>query len=425
MATSSKVVRVLSCRVNGNDVQVDLSDGFTDDSAASSGLTLLDVLRDKLGIVSPKNGCQPQAQCGCCTVLVDGKAVLSCAIKAEKAEGKSITTLDGLDDEHRRQIAESFVRCGGVQCGFCIPGFVMRSVALCEKNSQPTREAIKQAIKPHLCRCTGYTQIVDSIELYSKIRRGEPWPEETVSDTSGKVGASLARFSAREAVLGDRPFVDDMAVPEMLFGALRLSDHPRATVLGIDASAALAMSGVHRVVTAVDVPGDRYVGLIEKDWPVLVAIGEETRSTGDIIAGVVADSQRLAREAAARITVEYDVQTPVTDPRAALRPDAPLVHPERGTNLLSKSELKRGDVERAFATSAHVLEDTYRTQHVEHLFLEPESCIAIPQPCRNAAHGAQPCCNATHGVQTNSTPPRNRRRALPIRPHRTHPTTHA
>ncbi len=235
-----------------------------------------------------------------------------------------------------------------------------------------------KSLKPHLCRCTGYQQIVDSVELYGKLRQGEPLPASSQDDLSGKVGTSLPRYSGHDAVLGDRKFIDDMTVPGMLYGAVRLADHPRATVLAIDASAALAMAGVHRVVTAADVPGERYVGLIEKDWPVFVALGEETRCTGDVIAGVVADTQKLARAAAAAIVVEYDVKQPVTDPREALRPDAPLVHPQRGTNLLSKSTLKRGDVERAFTESAHVLEDTYRTQPIEHLFLEPESCIAVP-----------------------------------------------
>jgi xanthine dehydrogenase molybdenum-binding subunit len=360
----------VSSRVNGSDVEVQLPE---------PGWTMLDLLRDGLGITSPKNGCQPQAQCGCCTVLVDGKPVLSCALKAEKAEGKSITTLEGLDDEHRQQIAESFVRCGGVQCGFCIPGMAMRAVGLCGDGKEASRDEIANSLKPHLCRCTGYQQIVDSIELYAKLRRGESLPELPACDRSGKVGTNLPRYQGHDAVLGDRKFIDDMTVSGMLYGAVRLADHPRATVLAIDASAAQAMPGVHRVVTAADVPGDRYVGLIEKDWPVFVAIGEETRCTGDVIAGVVADTQRLARAAAEKIVVNYDVKTPVTDPREALRPDAPLVHPERGTNLLSKSVLKRGDVEAAFAASAHVIEDTYRTQPIEHLYLEPEACIAVPR----------------------------------------------
>jgi xanthine dehydrogenase molybdenum-binding subunit len=367
---SIDTIRRLACTVNGDAIQLDLPH--------DADLTLLDVLRDFLDVTSPKNGCQPQAQCGCCTVLLDGKPVLSCALGPEKAEGKSITTLEGLDDVHRQQLAESFVRCGGVQCGFCIPGMAMRAVGLCEKNATPSREEISNALKPHLCRCTGYTQIVDSIELYGRLRRGERLPDPSDADRSGRVGTDLPRYTGHNAVLGDRKFIDDMTVPGMLYGAVRLADHPRAKVLAIDAGRSLALPGVHRVVTAADVPGNRYVGLIENDWPVFVAIGEETRCTGDIIAGVVADNQRLARQAAALIDVQYEVLEPVTNPNEALKPDAPLVHPDRGTNLLSKSVLKRGDVEEAFRRSVHVIEDTYTTQRIEHLFLEPEACIAVP-----------------------------------------------
>ena len=371
MSIATESSHLLSCRVNGSDIELRIPE---DDD-----LTLLDVLRDFLGITSPKNGCQPQAQCGCCTVLLDDKPVLSCALKPAKAEGKSIITLEGLDDAQRQQIAQSFVQCGGVQCGFCIPGMAMRGVGLCNQKPEPSRDEIAASLKPHLCRCTGYAQIVESIEEYARLRRGEPATPPSPADHSGKVGTSLPRYTGHDAVLGDRKFIDDMVVPGMLFGALRLADHPRATVVSIDPSAALALPGVHRVITAVDVPGDPYVGLIERDWPTFVATGEQTRCTGDVIAGVVADDQRLARRAAALIHVEYTVHEPVTDPHQALLPDAPLVHPTRGTNLLSKSSLRRGDVEEGFRRSAHILEDAYRTQHIEHLFLEPESCIAVPQ----------------------------------------------
>ena len=200
---------ILSCRVNDQDVETPLPE---------PGWTLLDVLRDGLGITSPKNGCQPQAQCGCCTGLMDGKPVLSCALKAEKAEGKSITTLEGLDEEHRQQISESFVRCGGVQCGFCIPGMAMRAVGLCSNSHEPSRDEIALALKPHLCRCTGYQQIVDSVELYSKVRHGQPMPEIAAADLSGKVGTNLPRYTGHDAVLGDRKFIDDMTVPGMQIG---------------------------------------------------------------------------------------------------------------------------------------------------------------------------------------------------------------
>ena len=132
-------------------------------------------------------------------------------------------------------------------------------------------------------------------------------PEPSAADRSGRIGTDLPRYTGHDAVLGDRKFIDDMVVPNMLYGAVRLTDHPRAKVLRIDPGRALALDGVHRVVTAADVPGDRYVGLIEKDWPVYVAIGEETRCSGDVIASVVADTQRLARKAAELIDIEYEV----------------------------------------------------------------------------------------------------------------------
>jgi xanthine dehydrogenase molybdenum-binding subunit len=237
--------------LNGRKVEVPLPD---------ETLTLLDVLRDFLHVTSPKNGCQPQAQCGCCTILLDGKAVLSCALRPEKAAGKQITTLEGLDERNRHMLSESFVQCGGVQCGYCIPGFAIRAVALCDKNPAPSREDILQACKPHLCRCTGYAQIVESIESYCAARRGEASPQPTPDDCSGRIGTSLARYTGHDAVLGDRKFIDDMRFDGMRYGALRLSDHPRATVRGIDPGPALALSGVHRVVTAADIPAIRMWG---------------------------------------------------------------------------------------------------------------------------------------------------------------------
>ncbi|MCC5877587.1 MAG: molybdopterin-dependent oxidoreductase, partial [Candidatus Sumerlaeia bacterium] len=147
-------------------------------------------------------------------------------------------------------------------------------------------------------------------------------------------------------------------------------------VKGIDPSPALALPGVHRVLTAGDIPGERYVGLIEKDWPVLVAEGEETRYVGDVIAVVVADDQHLARKAAALIDIDYEVRKPVTTPEEALAPNAPRLHPKG--NLLSESKITRGDIDEAFKSAAFVEEDTFETQHIEHLFLEPEACIAVP-----------------------------------------------
>ena len=349
--------------VNGAEVEV--QDGRE--------TSLLDALRDQVGLTSPKDGCQPMGQCGCCTVLIDGKPRLSCTMKASMAVGKEVTTLEGLPEETRSRIAECFVQCGAVQCGFCIPGFAIRAHALLERSAEPSREEIAADMRAHLCRCTGYKKIVDAVELLGKVRRGESNP---VEDCDGRVGTRLARYTGAEAVLGDRHFVDDIAAAGMAHAAMRFSDHPRALVKRIDTAAAEALDGVLRVVTARDVPGDRTVGLIVNDWPVLVAEGEETRYVGDVLAAVLAKDEATVRKAVDLIEVEYEVLPPVCDPAAALRPDAPKLHPKG--NLLSRSQLSRGDVEAAFARSAHVVEGTWQTQRIEHLYLEPEACIAIP-----------------------------------------------
>jgi xanthine dehydrogenase molybdenum-binding subunit len=302
--------------------------------------------------------------------------MLSCALKADKVCGKEVTTCEGLPDELRRQVAECFVRAGGVQCGFCIPGIAMRAVSFLDKNPDPTREQIAQSMKAHLCRCTGYAQILDAIELLAAVRRGAAPPEPS---RSGRIGTGLDRYRGEQLVLGDFKYIDDIRVDGALFAAPRFSDHPRARVRAIDAGPALALAGVERVLTAADVPGQRHVGLITPDWPVLVAVGEETRCVGDILAVVVAADQRTAREAAARIAVDYEVLPPITRPEDGLAPDAPRIHP--GGNLLSRSAICRGDADQALAASAHVTEDTYQTQFIEHLFLEPEACIALPVAC--------------------------------------------
>jgi xanthine dehydrogenase molybdenum-binding subunit len=353
----------LTFTVNGRRVTLDIDPEFS----------LLDVLREQLGLISPKNGCSPQAACGCCTVLVDGQPKLACVTKPSSVAGKSITTAEGLSEEYRGQIADSFVRAGGVQCGFCIPGMAMRAVALLDKNPDPSRDEIAHELRGHLCRCTGYVKIVDAIRTLADVRRGAPLP---AADESGKIGTRLDRYRGREFVLGDFRYVDDMQVADGLFAAMRFSDHPRARLRGIDANAAMAMPGVQRVITAADVPGERYVGLIVADWPVLVANGEETRCVGDIVAIVVAESQHLARKAAALLDVDYEVLTPITEPEDALKPGAPQIHAKG--NLLSRSAFERGNVADAFAKSAHVVEGSYSTQRIEHMFLEPEACIAMP-----------------------------------------------
>ena len=349
--------------LNGTQVSVD----------AAPGESLLEVLRERLGLRSMKDGCAPEGSCGACTVIVDGRAVVSCAQPASRIAGRTVTTLEGLSPEARRVWADSFAATGAAQCGYCSPGIVMKAHALLDRDGAPSREEIARALAGNLCRCTGYVKVLDAVERAAAVRRGVPPP---AADAGGGVGSRTPRHGARELALGDVPFVNDLAVPGMLHGALRFSDHPRAVVLRIDTSRAAAAPGVMAIVTAADVPGERIVGLIAHDWPVFVAEGETTRFVGDVLAAVAARTRREARAAAALIEVEYEVLSPVSDPFTALEPEAPALH--AGGNLLETSVVRRGDAGAALATAAHVVRDRFSTSAVEHAFLEPEACLAVP-----------------------------------------------
>jgi xanthine dehydrogenase molybdenum-binding subunit len=340
------------------------------------GESLLDALRERCGILSPKDGCQPQGQCGCCLVLIDGQPKTSCAVAAEKADGKDILTLEGLPAAERDLTARAFVAAGGVQCGFCIPGFALRAKQLLDKNPRPTRAEIAKAVDGHLCRCTGYVKIVDAIESLAKARRGEGMPEPI---TDARVGSSLQRYRGQELALGDRPYVCDMKREGMLHGALYLSPHARAKLVAIDVAKAKALPGVVAVATAADVPGERWYGLLYDDWPGFVAVGEEARCVGDVIAAVAAVDVRTARKAVELIEATWEKLPAVLDPEDSVAPGAPRVNPKHD-NVLQRSIIRRGDVEEALAKSAHVVSGTWRTQRIEHLYLEPECALAEPLP---------------------------------------------
>jgi selenium-dependent xanthine dehydrogenase len=335
---------------------------------------LLDVLREHFKITSVKNGCAPQQHCGACVALVNGVPKTSCALDMDKIQGKEILTLEGVSEDERQLFAQAFQVAAGLQCGFCTPGLLLRVKWLTDRGRPLSRAEIAKALSGHLCRCTGYVKIIDAIELIFKAKRGEPLPQLV---ESGGVGDSPGRYQGLELALGSRPFVADIEVPGLLHGAVVLSPHARARVLNVGTSQAAALPGVVRVATARDVPGDRWVGQIYKDWPCLVAEGEEVRYVGDVLAVVAAESPAIARAAAALVEVEYEPLPPVLDPSEAIKPGAPQVNP-RHDNVLSRTGIRRGEVDEALASSAHVVNGTWQTQRIEHLFLEPEAALAVP-----------------------------------------------
>ncbi len=374
------------------------------------GMHLLEVLREECGIVSAKNGCAPEGACGCCLVMIDGTPALSCLRKPEQTEGREIVTLEGLPEDVRKRMGDAFVLEGGVQCGFCIPGIVVRASSLVQQGKTSDRAVVAKALDGHLCRCTGYGRIIDAIQTAGEAaasgdtstrtepRRHSFFGEEfglkrnpafakgngkTNGDGHG-VGHSIARLGGAEQTLGDKQFIDDMRVPGMLHGAMVLTEHPRARILKIHVDEAAAMPGVVRVFTAADVPGFRGQGLNDADQPIFVAEGELTCCVADFLAMVVADTQFHARRAAAKVRIDYEVLEPLTDPFEAMKPGAPLVHSAdtfapRPSNILQPTTaFARGDVDAVLATAAHVIDATFQTQPIEIAFLEPEACLVLP-----------------------------------------------
>ena len=353
--------RVCSFIVNGHQVSV-----------SADHLHLLSALREELAITSPKDGCSPTGQCGACTVLLDGKAIQSCLVTLEKAEGRTVTTLEGFDPAERAKLSTAFAAAGALQCGFCTPGILVRTKALLDqKGSDLTRQTAAGRLGAHLCRCTGYTKIFEAIEML----RDDAIPE---LEPLGGLGSGGVRYEAIELALGDRGYVDDMRVEGMLHAALRLADHARADVVAINTAPALAMDGVVAVFTAADVPGDLKVGIIDRDWPVFIPEGGRTSYLGDVLAVVVAGSVAVARAAAEKVEIEYTVHSPFVDPDSALGSEEDAVWGLDG-NVLSRTVYARGDVDAALAASAHTVAETFHTQRVEHAFLEPESTLAVPR----------------------------------------------
>jgi xanthine dehydrogenase molybdenum-binding subunit len=349
--------------------------GHTKEFSGDPSLPLLSYLREHENILSVKNGCAPQAACGACTVDFNGKAVLSCVIPMKKVDSGTVTTIEGLGEYRRGVYANAFITKGAVQCGFCTPGIVIRANALINRNPNPSYADTEMALTPHLCRCTGYKKVVEAILMSAQAIRAEE--EIPLPSGDGQIGSRHPKYGGRELVLGRHRYTDDVRIEGMKHGALKFSAHPRAKVNSIDTHLVEQLDGVLGVFTAADVPGERFIGLIEDDWPLMVAEGEITRYVGDVIVSVVAESEALAREAIELIDVEYEILEPVTDMHRALDADAPRIH-ERG-NLHSHTVIRRGDLERAMAESAFIVQGEYETQRIEHGYLEPECAVCYPE----------------------------------------------
>ncbi len=377
-------MRSLRMTLNGSPVEVDVHESRY----------LSEVLRGELGLHGTKVGCN-EAECGICTVLVNGTPVSSCVFPAFKAQGAVVETIENLSAGGTlHPLQQAFLDQGAVQCGICTPGMIMTAKALIDdKGASLTEDDIKVALKDTYCRCTGYGSIVRAI---LQAARGEVHDGSPPENTDSPVGRPIPNPNARAKIDGSARFTDDYEFPGMLYARTKRAGVPHARVLSIDTAAARELPGVHAVFTHADVPGHNRHGLVIDDWPVLC--DDKVRYAGDAVAIVAADSEEIAAAAIDLVNVEYEELPVVADALQAAESGAPLVHDDRSdSNVLKHIKVDKGDIEAGFADADVIVDRTYRTQSAEHLFLEPECSIGIPAGYDPGAFGGKVDDNAMRG----------------------------
>jgi CO/xanthine dehydrogenase Mo-binding subunit/aerobic-type carbon monoxide dehydrogenase small subunit (CoxS/CutS family)/thioredoxin reductase len=338
--------------------------------------TLLRFLRDELNLVGTKQGCST-GDCGACSVLVNGKRIDSCLFLMENARGIRVETIEGITpkDGSLHPIQAAYLEAGAVQCGFCSPGMILATKVLLDRNPNPTEAEIREALNENICRCTGYVMIFEAVQLASKWLQN-PEEFEKWKPRTGGLGASAVLADGPQAVTGKLFFADDLYRVGMVHGQIVWSKHPYAKILRVDTSEAEKAPGVVRVFTAKDVPGLNAHGRTRTDQQVFCT--EVVRYTGDIIALVVAETKEQAKAAAKRVDVQYEVLQGVYNPMDALKEGAPQIQPHGP--ICKKVYHNIGDVDKALAEAALVVEGHFETQRIEHAYLEPHATLAEPGP---------------------------------------------
>jgi CO/xanthine dehydrogenase Mo-binding subunit/aerobic-type carbon monoxide dehydrogenase small subunit (CoxS/CutS family) len=350
-----------------------------------AGETLAMLLRDRLHLTGTKIGCN-ESECGTCTVLVNGRPILSCSYPAARAQGKDVLTIEGLAQPHSEgkngpilhPLQQAFIDYGAVQCGFCTPGQILTAYASLVYNPTPSQAEIRQALEGVLCRCGGYPSIERAVMAAAQaLQSGTPVSVPDYPFASSplrEIGKPQIRRDAFQKVTGSAMYTDDLYFENMLYGQVKRAGVPHAILRHLDVTQARGLAGVRAVLTATDLPGEHYHGLVSQDWPILVGVGERIRYVGDALAIVAAETPNIAAKALDLITFDFEPQSVVTGPHEAREAQAPQLH-KKG-NLLKHIQVRRGDVEQGFAQSDLILEHTFYNQTTEHLFLEPECSIA-------------------------------------------------
>ena len=337
-----------------------------------SDTTLLNYIRNTLGLTGTKDGCSEGA-CGACSVIINGKLRKACKEKLSKLDGAEIVTIEGLSEREKAIYTYAFTEAGAVQCGFCTPGMVMAAKALIDSNNDPSSDDVRKALRGNICRCTGYVKIENAVLLAAKlIRTGEAVPDD---NTDPSLSGDMARIDAREKVLGTGIYTDDIKVEGMLYASALRSPYPRIRLKAINTEEAEKIPGFVRIIKAEDVPNNIHGHLIA-DWPVLIAQEATTAYTGDALCLAVAETEEALEEVKKAIKLDYEILEGVFTPEEALE-EKIQVH-EGHSNVMDHEHISRGNADAAIRSSAFIVDEVYTTPFTEHAFMEPECAVALP-----------------------------------------------
>ena len=280
-------------------------------------LLLIHFLRDELGLTGSHWGCDT-SNCGSCVVWLDAKPVKSCTVLAAMADGRSVRTVEGLEQDGQLDpVQQGFIECHGLQCGFCTPGMMMTARWLLDHNPDPAEAEIREVISGQICRCTGYENIVRSIRWAAK---------HSGRDTMTMGFGRMLRKEDQRFIRGQGTYVDDVQLPGMLYGAVLRSPHPHARIASIDTVAAEAHPKVRAVITGetLNQRNLAWMPTLSGDTQAVLAT-DKVRFQGQEVAFVVAEDRYSARDALELIDVEYEPLPAVVDARRALDAGAPVI----------------------------------------------------------------------------------------------------
>lgn len=334
---------------------------------------LVDVIREKAGLTGTKTGCS-QGSCGACTVLVNGKATLSCITPVMKCEDASITTIEGLSSNGElHHLQQKFVEKGAIQCGFCTPGMVLTALEFVQRHPNPSVHAIKDALSGNVCRCTGYKKIVEAVAEYANST-----PSAQAKPATGSVGVSRPYIEAGKKAQGLADYADDYVLKDALHVKFLRSIHPHAKIKSIDTSAAKALPGVRYIATGNELPVKFGVLPISQDETAMAI--DKTRYIGEIVAAVAADTEAIAEEAVRLIKAVYIKLKPFLTIDDSINDIGETEkihqHTKFNNNIHKKAELRFGDQKQGLENADVVSEMSFEMEGVSHGFTEPHAAHA-------------------------------------------------